>query len=107
MQVTLGMLYIVGILAILFRLWAQSGWDWKPMFYEGGKFQLNIVGTVLIGFITAYPVIQAIPLNQEPVILILTTFMTIYGTPAVVDKLLTRSPIGNSPQEEVQEEALP
>lgn len=92
-------LFVVAALAVIFRIWAQSGYKATPFWdKETGKFQLNVVGIIVAGVITAVPIINAVPVDGDFTYTILTTFMTVYGVPAVVDKVGTA--VLPSPQEE-------
>jgi len=101
-------LYIVALVAIVFRIYAQAGYKLTPFYdKETGKFQLNIIGIIIAGFITAIPVINATPLTGDLVYTVLVVFMTVYGVPAVVDKfgtIITPTPTSEAP---VAEEKLP
>ena len=78
--------YVAIILAILVRIWIMSGYSALP-FYKDGKFQLNIVGTVVMAFITAYALMITSPsLFADPVV----TFITVYTMPHLFDNVVTK-----------------
>jgi hypothetical protein len=72
--------------AILVRIIAMDGYSLKP-FYKDGKFQLNIIGTIIVGAIGAYGLMEASPeLFASPFV----AFMTVYMAPHLLDKAVTK-----------------
>ena len=72
--------------AIFVRIIAMDGYSLKP-FYSDGKFQLNIIGTVIVGALGAYGLMQASP---ELFISPFVAFMTVYMAPHLFDKIITK-----------------
>lgn len=82
--------YLIVLLAVIARLFASAGWKLTPAIDEKtGKFQLNVIFIVLVGFVSAVPVVQSINLAGDPVYVAITIFMAVYGAPAVIDKVGT------------------
>lgn len=106
MEITTEILYIVAVLAVIFRIWAQAGYGLLP-FYKEGKFQVNIVGIVVLGLLTAIPVVNTMVIvGQDPITVIVTTFMTVYAVPQIADKLGTKlTPNPEEPEPEQPAEA--
>ena len=78
--------YIAIIFAIIVRIWIMNGYEMKP-FFKDGKFQLNIVGTVIVAFITAYALMITSPtLFADPAI----AFITVYTIPHLFDNVVTK-----------------
>jgi hypothetical protein len=88
-------LVLVAILAIIYKLWVQDGYSFKPMFDDTGKFQFNVIGSIIASLVVAIPVINATPLIGDPVYVILTVFFTVAGIPMAIEHILTKSPLGN------------
>jgi hypothetical protein len=64
----------------------MSGYSLAP-FYRDGKFQLNIVGTVVVAFMTAYALMVTSPtLFADPAI----AFVTVYTVPHLFDNIVTK-----------------
>lgn len=101
MEVTVEILYLVAIVAVIFRIWAQAGYGLVP-FYKDGKFQLNVIGIIITGFATAVPVVQSIVIVPDPWVSISTTFFTVAGVPTFIDKVVTKV----TPTPEVVEEGV-
>ncbi len=85
--------------AIFVRIIAMDGYSLKP-FYNDGKFQLNIIGTIIVGAVGAYGLMEASPgLFASPFV----AFMTVYMAPHLFDKVVTK--ITSTPvEEEIPEE---
>lgn len=85
--------YFVVFLAVLARLLASNGWEWKPAFYPDGKFQLNSILIIITGFLAAIPILDTVDVTGlDPVMTfaaLFTIFMSVYGTPAVIDKVVS------------------
>lgn len=85
--------------AIFVRIIAMDGYSLKP-FYSDGKFQLNIIGTIIVGAIGAYGLMKASPgLFASPFV----AFMTVYLAPHLFDKVVTKiasAPVGDDISEE-------
>lgn len=74
------------IFAIFVRIIAMDGYSLRP-FYNDGKFQLNIIGTIIAGAISAYGLMEASPdLFASPFV----AFMTVYLTPHLLDTVITK-----------------
>jgi hypothetical protein len=87
------------IFAIFVRIIAMDGYSLKP-FYSDGKFQLNIIGTVIVGAIGAYGLMEANPgLFISPFV----AFMTVYMAPHLFDTIVTKI-VPKSVEEEVSGE---
>lgn len=72
--------------AIFVRIIAMDGYSLKP-FYKDGNFQLNIIGTVIVGAIGAYGLMEASPeLFASPFV----AFMTVYMAPHLFDKAISK-----------------
>lgn len=86
--------YLVAAVGIIFKIYAQRGYDLKPMLYEDGKFQLNVVFTVIAGFFATIPLINTIVAGAgvEPISQIYAAFavlVTAYGAPELLDGIGT------------------
>ena len=88
-------LIIIAILAVLYRIWVNDGYSFKPFFDETGKFQMAIIGNIIAGLIVAIPIIDATSLIGDPIMIVLGLFFTVAGIPGVVEHILTKSSIGN------------
>jgi len=89
------------IFAIFVRIISMDGYSLKP-FYKDGKFQLNIIGTVIVGAIGAYGLLEASPeLFASPFV----AFMTVYMAPHLLDKAVTKL-IPTPVQEGIPEEDM-
>ncbi len=74
------------ILAIFVRIVVMDGYSIKP-FFKDGNFQLNILGTVIVGAIGAYGLMQTSPeLFSSPFV----TFITVYMAPNLFDSAITK-----------------
>jgi hypothetical protein len=89
-------IYIAIVIGILLRIIATDGYIAKPTFING-KLQLNIVGTIIFGIVgAALAAYFGLPGFE--------TFggalVTAYSVPYAIDKIVTKSPIGNVSQDE-------
>lgn len=87
--------------AIFVRIIAMDGYSLKP-FYKDGNFQLNIIGTGIVGAIGAYGLMEAGPeLFASPFV----AFMTVYMAPHLFDKAVTKI-IPKTVQEGIPDEKM-
>ena len=103
--------YLLILLAVIARLFASAGWKLTPAIDEKtGKFQVNVIFIILIGFVTAIPVLNTVNLNGDPVYVAITIFLSVYGAPAVIDKVgtaITPTPVSDEKASPETQEPAP
>ena len=81
--------YIPVVLGVVARIFASAGWKLTPA-WNNGKFQVNIIPIILVGFLASVPILNSINVTgADPVMAFITIFLAVYGAPAVLDKGLT------------------
>jgi len=100
--------YLIVAIAVVARLLASNGWDWKPVIYPDGHFQLNFVFIIVTGFLAAIPILESVDLTvttlYAQIFVLFTIFTAVYGTPAVIDKVGTY--VAPTPEPEDLEEPV-
>ena len=100
--------YAIAAVGILLRIVADRGYDLKPILYPDGKFQMNIVFTIIAGFFASIPVINLIAgqvIVADPMSILYGGFailVTAYGTPSLLDGIGTI--VTSTPNEELANE---
>jgi hypothetical protein len=98
--------YIVIFAAVVLRLLKSKGWDWKPMFYVNGEFQMNTVFIIITGFIASLVYMNTAQLIaaqtfEAQVAVLWGLFAVVYGTTAGIDAIGTVLPVGNNSTNEL------
>ncbi|OEC87875.1 MULTISPECIES: hypothetical protein [Methanobacterium] len=94
--------YIVILIAVIARLFRSAGWNLTPA-YVNGKFQINVIPIIIMGFVASIPIMDTVNLIgaitlQAQIALLFTIFTGVYGTTASLDyigDLLTTTPPSN------------
>jgi hypothetical protein len=88
-------LYILAAVGIVLRIVADRGYDLKPILYPDGKFQMNIVFTIVAGFFASIPTINLLAgqiVITDPMSILYGAFavlVTAYGAPSILDGIGT------------------
>lgn len=84
-------IYIAVVIGVLLRIIATDGYIAMPTLING-KLQLNIVGTIIFGILGAA---LAAYFGMPGFETFGGALVTAYATPYAIDKIITKSPIGN------------
>lgn len=88
-------LYILAAVGIVLRIVADRGYDLKPILYPDGKFQMNIVFTIVAGFFASIPAINLLAgqiVITDPMSILYGAFavlVTAYGAPSLLNGIGT------------------
>ena len=88
-------IYVAIAMGAIARIVFMDGYNLKPV-YQDGKFQLNVIGTIIASICGAFLAAQASP---EQFATPFGAFVAAFGTSYTIDRVITK--VTPNPEEEV------